>query len=44
MYSTARVNQVEIQDACIEFVISSVSAHGNNNVKIILNLKVEIIC
>ena len=39
MYSTAWVNQIEIKETCIEFVINNVSAQGN--VKIKLNLKVE---
>ena len=42
MYSTASVNQFEIKETCIEFVINNVSAQGN--VKIKLNLKVEDIC
>ena len=42
MYSTAWVNQTEIKEKCIEFVINNVSAQGN--VKIKLNLKVEEIC
>ena len=42
MYSTAWVNQFEIKDTCIEFVINNVSRQCN--VKIILNLKVEEIC
>ena len=42
MYSTARVNQFEIKEKYIEFVINDVSAQGN--VKITLNLKVEEIC
>ena len=36
------VNQFEIQERCIEFVISNVSPRGN--VKIKLNLEVEEIC
>ena len=42
MYSTAWVNQFEIKDTCIEFVINNVSQQGN--VKIKLNLKMEEIC
>ena len=42
MYSTAWVNQFEIKETCIEFVINNASAQGN--VKIKLNLKVEEIC
>ena len=44
------MNQFEIKDACIEFVFNNVSAHdndnihGNNDIKIKLNLKVEKIC
>ena len=34
------MNQFEIKDTCIEFVIDNVSLQGNN-VKIKLNLKVE---
>ena len=41
MYSTALVNQLEIKNVWIIFVINSVSAQGNNNVKIKLNLKME---
>ena len=41
IYSTARFNQFENKDVCIEFVINNVSAQGNNNVKIKLYLKVE---
>ena len=40
MYSTAWVNQFEIKDTCVEFVINNVSPQGNN-MKIKLNLKVE---
>ena len=43
MYSTALMNQFEIKDTCIEFVIDNVSPQGNN-VKIKLNLKVEETC
>ena len=43
MYSTGYVNQFEIKDTSIEFVINNVSLQGNN-VKIKLNLKVEEIC
>ena len=39
-YSAAWVNQFEIEDTCIEFVINDVSPQGNN-VKIKLNLKVK---
>ena len=42
MYSTAWVNQFEIKDMCIEFVINNASPQGN--VKIKLNLNVEEIC
>ena len=42
MYSTAWVNQFEIKEMCIEFVINNVSAQGNLKIK--LNLKVEEIC
>ena len=42
MYFTTWVNQFEIQDTCIEFVINNVSQLGN--VKIKLNLKVEKMC
>ena len=42
MYSTAWVNQFEIKDMCVKFVINSVSPQGN--VKIKLNLKVDEIC
>ena len=41
MYSTALVNQFENKTAWIKFVINSVSAQGNNNAKIKLNLKME---
>ena len=41
MYLTAWMKQFEIKDVYIEFVINGVSAQGNNNVKIKLNLKVE---
>ena len=40
MYSAARVNQFEMKDTCIEFVIS-VSRQGNN-VMIKLNLKINL--
>ena len=40
MYSTARVNQFEMKDKCIEFVIN-VSRQGNN-VRIKLNLKINL--
>ena len=43
MCSTAWVNQIEIKDTCIEFVINNVSLQGNN-VRTKLNLKVEEIC
>ena len=43
IYSTAWMNQFEIKDACIKFVIY-VSAQGNNNVKIKRKLKIEKIC
>ena len=42
MYSIAWVNQAEIKDTCIEFVINNVSPQGN--VKIKLNSEVEEIC
>ena len=42
MYSTVWVNQFEIKDTCIEFVINNVSPQGN--VKIKLNSKVAEIC
>ena len=42
MYSTAWVNQLEIKDTSIEFVINNVSRQGNKiKLKIKLNLKVE---
>ena len=34
------MNQLEIKDTCVEFVINNISPQGNN-VKIKLNLKVE---
>ena len=37
MYSAARVNQFEMKDTCIEFVIRQ-----GNNVKIKLNLKMNL--
>ena len=40
MYLAARVNQLEMKDACFEFVIN-VSRQGNN-VKIKLNLKINL--
>ena len=40
MYSKARVNQFEMKDNCIEFVIN-VSPQGNN-VKVKLNLKINL--
>ena len=40
MYTAARVNQFEMKDKCIEFVIN-VSRQGNN-VKIKLNLKINL--
>ena len=43
MYSPSWVNQFEIKDACIEFVIN-VLAKGNNNVKLKLNVIVKKIC
>ena len=43
MYSPSWVNQFEIKDACIEFVIN-VLAKGNNNVKLKLNIIVKKIC
>ena len=42
MYSTAWVNQFEIKETYIEFVINNVSAQANVRIK--LNLKVEEIC
>ena len=42
MYSTAWVNQFEIKDTRIEFVINNVSPQGN--VKIKLNSKVQEVC
>ena len=42
MYSTALVNQFEIKDTRIEFVINNVSQQGNVEIK--LNLKMEEIC
>ena len=39
MCSTAWMNQFEIKDTCIEFVINNVSPQGN--VKIKLNLKMK---
>ena len=42
MYSTAWVNQFEIKETCIEFVINDVSPQGNMKIK--LKLKVEEIC
>ena len=41
--STLWVNQFELKGMCIEFVISTFSAQGNN-VKMKLKLKVEEIC
>ena len=41
MYSTAWMNQLEIKNGFIKFVINNGSAQGNNNVKIKLNLKTE---
>ena len=40
MYSSAWVDQFEIKDTCIEFLINNVSPQGNN-VKIKMNLKLE---
>ena len=40
MYSAARMNQFEMKDKCIEFVIN-ISQQGNN-VKIKLNLKINL--
>ena len=40
MYLNVWVNQFEIKEMCIEFVINNVSAPGNN-LKIKLNLKVQ---
>ena len=40
MYSNTWVNQFEIIESCIEFVVNNVSEHGNNYVKIKLKLKV----
>ena len=34
MYSTAWVNQFEIKETCIEFVINNVPAQGNVKMKI----------
>ena len=42
MYSTAWVNQFEIKDTCIEFVINNVSPQGNLKIK--FNFKMEEIC
>ena len=42
MYSTAWLNQAEIKDTCIEFVINNVSLQGNLKIK--LNLKMEEVC
>ena len=39
MYSAARVNQFEMTDKCIEFVINDL--RQGNNVKIKLNLKIN---
>ena len=35
------MNQLEIKNGFIKFVINNGSAQGNNNVKIKLNLKIE---
>ena len=43
MHSTAWINQFEIKDKCIEFVINNVCPQGNN-MKKKLNLKLEKIC
>ena len=43
MYSTAWMNQFEIKDTCIGFVIDNVSPPGNN-LQTKLSLKVEDIC
>ena len=40
MYSVARVNQLEIKDTCIEFVITI--SQQDNNAKIKLNLKIKL--
>ena len=40
MCPTAWVNQFEIKDTCIEFVINNVSAKGNN-VEIKFNLEMK---
>ena len=39
MYSAARVNQFEMKDTCLEFVISA--SRQGNNVKIKYNLKIN---
>ena len=44
MNTTEWLNQFEIKDVCIEFVINNVSAQGNNNAKIKLNLKLKKVC
>ena len=41
MYSAAWVNQVEMKDTCIEFVINNVSLQGDN-VKIKVSLKITL--
>ena len=38
------MDQLEIKDTCIEFVINNVSVQGNNYVRIKLNMKVEKSC
>ena len=40
MYSAARVNQFEIKETCIEFVIEI--SQQDNNAKIKLNLKIKL--
>ena len=42
MYSNAWVNQFEIKETCMEFVINNVLLQGNVRIK--LKLKVEEIC
>ena len=44
MNTTEWLNQFEIKDVYIEFVINNVSAQGNNNAKIKLNLKLKKVC
>ena len=40
MHSVARVNQLEIKDKCIEFVITI--SQQDNNAKVKLNLKIKL--